>query len=452
MVPARLRLEKIGVDAMLQPNFLTDLLATITNRAQQSTSARDSRPVAELCALLLSDIGDVSAIKVARAILQNYRAMDGAQRAEFFHHLADDYDIDADTVAALAQRYGESKSTDDLAALATQAEPRRQEFLRRLNRVPGATADLVAMRCDLFEAIREDPALARIDLDFAHLFGSWFNPGFLVLRRINWNTPANILEKIIEYEAVHAIDSWESLRLRLLPEDRQCFAYFHPCMPDEPLIFVEVALTRGIPGNIQAVLAQDRALTPAQDMDTAVFYSISNCQKGLRGISFGNALIKHVVEDLSTSLPQLKTFVTLSPVPGFRKWLDPLLDTLPEAEATALVAAIAQPGDRGDKGHDMLRAFIAQYLVNEKRENGSPADPVARFHLGNGAIIQDVHAGADRSPNGQAQSYGAMVNYLYDPVQIDRNIEGFSTTKTVARSRMIAALLKSLPVKTSTQG
>ncbi len=333
---------------MLQSSFLTDLLATITNRAQHAQAARDTRPTEELCRLLLSDIGDVSAIKVARAILQKYRGMDPGQRANFFRHLADDFDIDPDRVAMLAQRYGTSRSTEDLAALTRHAEPKRQEILRRLNRVPGATADLVAMRCDLFEAMRADPGLARIDLDFAHLFASWFNPGFLVLRRINWNSPANILEKIIAYEAVHAIDSWDALRLRLLPEDRRCFAYFHPAMPEEPLIFVEVALTSGIPGNIQLGAGRGPRHYPAHRMDTAVFYSISNCQAGLRGISFGNALIKHVVEDLSVSLPQLKTFVTLSPIPGFR----------------ALGRRSAGGAARGRGGHFTRRA------VHDRRRQG----------------------------------------------------------------------------------
>lgn len=437
---------------MLQSSFLTDLLATISNRVQQAPETHDKRPIEELSRALLSDIGDVSTIKVARAILQKYRGMDAPQKAEFFHHLSEDFDIDPTKIATLAHRYGETHSVEDLAALTAEAEPPRQEILRRLNRVAGGTAELVTMRCDLLNALRSDPALDRIDLDFAHLFGSWFNPGFLVLRRINWHSPANILEKIIAYEAVHAIDSWEALRLRLLPEDRQCFAYFHPCMPDEPLIFVEVALTSGIPGNIQSVLAEDRAATPADQMDTAVFYSISNCQAGLRGISFGNALIKQVVEDLSTSLPQLKTFVTLSPIPGFRDWIDGLLDSLPTPEAETLRAALLHPGNRGDKANDVLRRYIAHYLVNEKRAKGQPANPVARFHLGNGAIVQDVHAMGDSSENGQRQSYGAMVNYLYDPAQIDRNIEGFTTARTVARSRAITALLKSPPVTASKQG
>ncbi|CAN0585847.1 unnamed protein product, partial [Ectocarpus sp. 12 AP-2014] len=210
--------------------------------------------------------------------------------------------------------------------------------------------------------IKDAPHLAVIDQDFLHLFRSWFNQGFLVLRRINWDSPASILEKIIEYEAVHAIDSWEDLRRRLLPDDRRCYAYFHPAMPDEPLIFVEVALTDGIANNIQAVLAEDRPALAPEKINTAVFYSISNCQKGLRGISFGNSLIKQVVEDLKTALPQLTTFVTLSPIPGFRRWAEQVLPTLPEAESAKLAQAMAEAED--GKADDTLRGYVARYLIS----------------------------------------------------------------------------------------
>lgn len=217
--------------------------------------------------------------------------------------------------------------------------------------------------------------------------------GFLVLRHINWDSPASILEKIIEYEAVHAIHSWDDLRRRLLPEDRRCYAYFHPAMPEEPLIFVEVALTDGVADNIQAVLAEDRPALPAKRVNTAVFYSISNCQKGLRGISFGNSLIKQVVEDLKAAMPELTTFVTLSPIPGFRRWAEQRLATLPEPEAAPLAAAL-------QGGGAALRPYVAQYLIRERNPRGGPLDPVARFHLGNGALVYEIHAGADRSDNG----------------------------------------------------
>ncbi|SNS09103.1 malonyl-CoA decarboxylase [Antarctobacter heliothermus] len=433
---------------MIQSSYLIDLLSTITQRNRSGARLDDKRSARELCDLLLTDLGDVSFSKVSRALLAKYRQMSVTEQRTFFDMLAHDFDIDADTLAQLATDYAKSRDPNTLAALTACAEPPRQELLRRLNRVAGATADLVAMRCDLLAMIKDAPHLAVIDQDFLHLFRSWFNQGFLVLRRINWDSPASILEKIIEYEAVHAIDSWDDLRRRLLPDDRRCYAYFHPAMPDEPLIFVEVALTDGIAGNIQAVLAEDRPALSPDKINTAVFYSISNCQKGLRGISFGNSLIKQVVEDLKTALPQLTTFVTLSPIPGFRRWAEQALFTLPEAEAAKLAQAMAE-AETGE-GDDTLRGYVARYLITEKHKRGGPLDPVARFHLGNGALIHDIHIGADRSANGLRQSCGAMVNYLYDLAQIDPNIERHSTSGTVAHARPLATLLKSHAAKTQT--
>jgi malonyl-CoA decarboxylase len=308
------------------------------------------------------------------------------------------------------------------------SEPPRQELIRRLNQVPGATKALVAMRADLLRLGRGDDALEALDLDFRHLFASWFNRGFLVLRPINWQSPAHILEKIIAYEAVHAIDSWEDLRLRLEPSDRRCFAFFHPAMPDEPLIFVEVALTKGVPGSIQALLAADRDLIEDEKADTAVFYSISNCQEGLASISFGNSLIKQVAADLSLELPKLSTFVTLSPIPGLARWL------------------AAEGHDAGVLEADQLLAFAAHYLVEAKRGDGLPLDPVARFHLGNGALVHKVHGRADLSEKGLGQSHGVMVNYLYDLKRVSQNHERFATSHDVAASAEIrsqsAAALK----------
>jgi malonyl-CoA decarboxylase len=280
------------------------------------------------------------------------------------------------------------------------------------------------MRADLLRLMREDPALGVVDLDLKHLFASWFNRGFLVLRPINWSSPADVLEKIIAYEAVHAIDSWDDLRRRLAPQDRRCFAFFHPAMPDEPLIFVEVALTRGIPGAIHEVLSEERAAIAAKEADTAVFYSISNCQAGLAGISFGNSLIKQVAADLSQELPELKTFVTLSPIPGLARWLSETDRTMPAKD-------------------EARRQTAAQYLLAAKRPDGSPYDPVARFHLGNGASVHAIHAGADLSANGQRQSGGVMVNYLYDLRQISQNHERFAAAGTIAASTAVKSLAAS---------
>jgi malonyl-CoA decarboxylase len=329
-------------------------------------------------------------------------------------------DIDHEAAQAALSAYVQAPDQATYRAFMAAAEPARQELARRLNQVPGATARLVAMRADLLRLIPQDRSLAKLDLDFRHLLSSWFNRGFLVLRPITWSSPAKILEDIISYEAVHAIDSWDDLRRRVQPTDRRCFAFFHPAMPDEPLIFVEVALTRGIPGSVQAILTQDRAALDPGDADTACFYSISNCQDGLAGISFGNSLIKQVAEDLSRELPQLKTFVTLSPIPGLSAWM----------QAEGVEAASS----------DALRAIAARYLLSAKRGNGTPLDPVARFHLKNGASVHDLHAGADLSARGLDQSGGAMVNYLYDLDRVTENHEAFAGAARVIASPEIKKL------------
>ncbi|MEE3100277.1 MAG: malonyl-CoA decarboxylase, partial [Pseudomonadota bacterium] len=349
-----------------------------------------------------------------------------------------DADADADA-RALAEAAAAAE-----ARLARAAEPRRQELLRALNLCPGGTIALVRMREDLLAALRKDRALAAVDLDFAHLFRSWFNRGFLVLREIDWNTPAAILEKIVAYEAVHEIRDWADLRRRLDPPDRRCFAFFHPATGDEPLVFVEVALTDGVPGAIAPVLSGGGAVAP-QDADTAVFYSISNCQKGLKGVSFGSFLIKQVVQELSRELPGLKTFVTLSPAPGFAAWLaeegaqDPGLAALGEALA-----------DRGWLSDEASRkalaprvlAAAARYYHDAKGPGGRPFDPVARFHLGNGAALAELHWPADLSERGLAQAHGLMVNYLYDLEKIDARHEAFSKDGAVAMLGPVRKLVR----------
>lgn len=255
--------------------------------------------------------------------------------------------------------------------------------------------------------------ISRTDQDFQHLLRSWFNRGFLVLRQINWDTPASILEKIVAYEAVHAIQDWDDLRRRLYPQDRRCFAFFHPSMPDEPLIFVEVALTLGVPHSIQHVLSEHRDQREAEETKVAVFYSISNCQEGLAGVSFGSMLIKQVVAELSRELPQLETFVTLSPIPRLAEW-------------TRSVNGEDPSDDRS------VREAASDYLLTAKDAKGRPFDPVARFHLGNGAQVYAVHAEADLSENGVSQSFGAMVNYQYDLSKIEQNHERFVQDQEVS--------------------
>ncbi|MDX5384460.1 MAG: malonyl-CoA decarboxylase [Rhodobacterales bacterium] len=409
---------------------LGDLLSTLFERKRQGDVTASGKPLPALCRALLTGQGEVSGMKRAAEVLMRYRQADAAEKAAFFRFLADEMDVDPAAVTLAAQAYADTPDARHLSALLAVAEPPRQELLRRLNQAPGGTADLVAMRVDLMKQARAEPDLARVDLDFRHLFASWFNRGFLVLRRIGWESPANILEKIIAYEAVHEIHSWDDLRRRLEPPDRRCFAFFHPAMPDDPLIFVEVALTRGIPGAIGPLLAEDRRALSPSEVDTAVFYSISNCQAGLRGISFGNSLIKQVVDVLGREVAGLKTFVTLSPIPGLTRWVETQDD-----ETRAILDKTP-----ADQDAEALRRIAARYLLEAKAEDGAPLDPVARFHLGNGAEVHEIHAGADLSPKGGQQSCGAMVNYLYDPARVEQNHEAFATHQTIAAARGVKAL------------
>lgn len=379
--------------------------------------------LAELCRALLSSRGQASGIAIADRILTLFEALDEDGQITFFTLLETDFEVDLAAVreaVALAQNNG----AEGFAALQKAAEPSRQELLRRLNVAPRGTSRLVALRAKLLKLVHNHPNLTTIDNDLRHLLTSWFNRGFLLPTRIDWSTSAEVLEKIIAYEAVHAIDSWDALRLRLVPPDRRCFGFFHPAMPNEPLIFVEVALMEGIASSIQSVLDDGRAPIDAHAADTAVFYSISNCQAGLAGISFGAFLIKQVAADLAQELPNLKTFATLSPVPGFAKWL---------AGETENSQALPQNGDA-------LRVLAANYLMDAKDGRGGPLDPVAKFHLGNGAQLQQIHADADTSVKGLAQSHGLMVNYLYELDKVESRHEAYAAASELSVSRAVKGL------------
>lgn len=406
--------------------FLGDMLATLFERRPFMARRGSGRSIEALCTALLTETGEISGIALATEILETYARLKPPARLAFFRFLNDRLELDAAALEVAASVYRDTGAPEDYAALLRAAEAPRQELLRRLNQPAGATAELVAMRVDLLALLPEAPELARTDGDFVHLLRSWFNRGFLVLRQISWDTPARILDKIVAYEAVHAIDDWDDLRRRLQPPDRRCFAYFHPAMPDEPLIFVEVALTRTVPSAIGEVLGEDREVRDARDTSVAVFYSISNCQAGLRNISFGNLLIKQVVGELRAELANLKTFVTLSPIPGLNRWLASQGDL---AAAGAMLAGKAPP--------ETVEKLAAHYLLHARRPDGAPLDPVARFHLGNGASIHAVHAGADPTENGLRQSSGAMVNYLYDLDQIEKNHEAFLGGATIPATKAI---------------
>ncbi|TDP00478.1 malonyl-CoA decarboxylase domain-containing protein [Marinomonas balearica] len=394
-------------------SMMMELLSNIFDRRYRplaKSKLEEDSSIITLVDQLIGTAGESSGITLATQVLDRFDMLDDEEKLIFFHHLADNMDIDPVAVGKALQAYQEQPSKKTYLRYMAAVEPRRQELVRRLNQVSGATRKLVNMRADLLRLKGTSDTLAALDLDFRHLFVSWFNRGFLVLRPINWETPAYILEKIIAYEAVHAIDSWDDLRRRMQPEDRCCFAFFHLSMPDEPLIFVEVALTQGIANSVQDVLSDNRQEISVDDADTAVFYSISNCQQGLNSISFGNSLIKQVVADLSSTFSNLKNFVTLSPIPSLISWAQ----------------------ERGinteEPPFNDMKSLAAHYLLNEKAANGKPRDPVARFHLGNGAKIHAIHNDSDVSSKGLLQSGGAMVNYLYELNTVSENHEKFAAT------------------------
>jgi malonyl-CoA decarboxylase len=442
-------------------SFLQELLTTIADQGRNLLPAallgggrRDQ--IEDLAAALLSGQGEASGVAIARELLAKYKSASADERQAFVRHIAESMQPDPEVITRAATSYIAAPSGATLAALQAAVESPRQEFFRRLNLAPGGTAEIVALRRDLLRLPKGDAAIAIVDHDLQHLLSSWFNRGFLVLRRIDWQTPAAILEKIIAYEAVHQIQGWEDLRRRLDPTDRRLFAFFHPSMVDEPLIFVEVALMVETAGSIQTVLGErpkpDGATRAAPT--TAIFYSISNCQEGLRGISFGNFLIKQVVEELAKELPSLKTFVTLSPVPQFARWLDRVLAddrdaVLSDVDRVALQLLRDPQWSEAEAANPALKtalqAAIAHYLVRAKSADARPIDPVARFHLGNGARLERINWLGDTSEKGLREAHGLMVNYAYDLSAIEANHEAFENEGVIATSKPVRALLRPLP-------
>src|SRR5437879_7621993 len=424
----------------------------MTPNTQTSSGLSNSKPapvdrVKQLAAVLLSERGEASGAQVARELHHVLRALDADDRHSFQRYLATEFQPDKAALRAAAERYLTDSTAEAAAALAQAADPPRQELLRRINMAPGGTGALIAMRSEIASCLRGEPELKLLDADLKHLFASWFNRGFIELRRIDWQTPAAVLEKLIAYEAVHEIKGWDDLRRRLAP-DRRCFAFFHPALPGEPLIFVEVALVEGLATAVPPLLSQDTEQAAARERaacaDTAIFYSISNCQDGLRGISFGNFLIKQVVEELKAEFPQLKRFSTLSPVPGFRRWLGQRLANGSDPDA-ALLPQLESGGWWNDPAQrEKLRApllrLCARYLT---RQPSIRIDPVARFHLGNGARLERINWLGNNAPRGIQESFGIMVNYLYDHDGIEDNHEAFVRAGTIVRSPEVDALLQS---------
>jgi malonyl-CoA decarboxylase len=441
-------------------SFFGELLQSITERGRalldrtrerRSSAEARSASLVELCDELLSGRGEASGVALAREILSHYAELTSGPRIAFFEALAKRFGPDHGKLDAAIAVWRANPSDDTATRVHRAAEPRRQELLRRLNLAPGGTAALVRMREHLLDALNRRSDLKVVDNDFVHMFSSWFNRGFLVLRRIDWSTPASVLEKIIRYEAVHQIHDWNDLRHRIDPPDRRCYAFFHPALIDDPLIFVEVALTREIPPAIAPILTLQREVIRPDKATTAVFYSISNCQRGLSGVSFGHFLLKQVAEEIARETPKLSTFVTLSPAPNFAQWLTreraneqsqvlsasdraalANLDTVGWWQAEATREPVKEP---------LIRA-AAWYYLHARTRNGSPLDSVARFHLGNGARLERLNWLADTSERAIAQACGLMVNYLYDLEDIEENHEAFAQQRTVVASKAVTSLNK----------
>ena len=411
-----------------------------------SASDDESLDLSTIAEALLSRRGEASGMMLAQRLLDTFEHSSSESRLDFFLNLAQNFAADTQTVQEAVTKYQQDPGQETLASLSKAVEPRRQELIRRLNYTAGGTYRLINMRESLQGFLKEHRQLVAVDADFLHLFESWFNPGFLEMRRMDWRTPANVLEKLIKYEAVHAIQDWDDLRNRLEPVDRRCFGFFHPQLAEEPLIFVEVALTTEVPSSIQTLLHPDHVPIPASQATTAVFYSISNTQKGLAGVPFGSFLLKHVIEYLQREIPTLNTFVTLSPVPGFARWLanerkaaqsELLSDETRQALHTL---DVAQWHEDEQKSQDLRTALLDSaraYFLLAKNPRGVVLDPVAKFHLRNGAELHQLNFLGDVSQNGLKQSHGLMVNYLYRLRDIERNHEAFVERKEIVASKAV---------------
>src|SRR6266404_3862371 len=434
------------MDAPAKPSLLRRILGSITGARPGDpprAAVRDARRAIWLCHALLSERGDVSGARLAREALAAYQGLEDLALGVFFDLLIKEFSPDPQDVVRVADAYRQDPSQPNLIRLQRAVEPRRQELFRRLNTVAGGTAVLLEMRRRVLKQLVERPHWVGIDADLAHLFNSWFNRGFLVLQRIDWRTSAIVLEKLIKYEAVHEIQGWPDLRRRL-QADRRCYAFFHPVLPDEPVIFIEVALTRGVSTRVQPLLELNSEVADPASADCAIFYSITNCQEGLRGVSFGNLLIKQVAEDLGREFPRLKTFATLSPVPGFRQWL---VEKSVECPALGeLLARIDAPGwlDDAAAAAEIQRQLIrlcAHYLLYAK-QGRDPLDPVARFHLGNGARLERLNWLGDTSPSGMRRSAGLMVNYVYRLDEVERNHEAYAKDGRIAAAKRFEVLAR----------
>lgn len=458
--------------------WLQNIVDSIAERGREllglDNSGRQQQDLVGLCQQLLAGEGEASGIALSQEILTRYQAMTMENKRAFFQMLAQVFEPDMDQILTSVSQYQASRSADDLIALNAAVESPRQELFRRLNMAPNGTANLVAVRADLNKLIKDNPALRAVEADLKHLLTSWFNRGFLQLQNIDWTSPAHVLEKLINYESVHEIQGWDDLRRRLM-KDRRCFAFFHPAMPDEPLIFIEVAFVQGLADDIGPLIDPDAPELDPKKADTAIFYSINNTQAGLRGISFGNFLIKQVLTELAMEFPWIKTSSTLSPLPGFASWLSRWLegesqhpnsrvfDEILQRHAQSLKDIAAQAGlDSTLTGKKLLQTLLGKIAEIDNAElatiltrfalaylttpdsDGRLPDPVAMFHLANGARLERINPNANKTPRGIASSYGVMVNYLYDLHDVETNHEAFVTKGEIRTSDMLQKERKQL--------
>lgn len=459
-------------------HWLKNVIDSIAERGREllklDSREVDTLDILALCQQLLSGQGEASGIALSQEILRSYRHMSNDEKRSFFQMLDNEFKPDFEQIEAVMNRYKASRSAEDLIALNTAVEAPRQELFRRLNMAPNGTANLVALRADLQKLLRKEPSLKSVDADLKHLLSSWFNRGFLQLSNIDWNSPAQILEKLINYESVHAIQGWDDLRRRLM-KDRRCFAFFHPAMPDEPLIFVEVAFVQGLSNEVDSLLNPKAEELDPKQADTAIFYSINNTQAGLRGISFGNFLIKQVLTELSNEFPWVKISSTLSPIPTFNaaitKWLNSSeklaqhseFDQILKRHSSWIADIKIQFGLSPDQDEkSVLQTLLNDYLDKDNStltgilkelalsyltlptENGKLADPVAMFHLSNGARLERLNSFADTSNHGISSSFGVMVNYLYDLNDVELNHEAFVSKGKIMMSETFKKDFKKL--------
>ena len=430
---------------------LKKILSLIADTGQKlfkksNIKKNDSDSIIKLCDELLSNKGMVFGITVARDITNLYQELSQENKLNFFKKINEKYKANSGEVNKAIKIYTQSQNENNLTKLFITAEGNRRELFRRMNIAPNGTAIIVKLREDLLKFLKNNKDLVYLDFDLRHLFKAWFNPGFLKLERITWETKAVILEKIIKYERVHLMKDMNDLKRRL-GEDRRFFSYFHPALEDEPIIFVQVALTKGLGKSIQEIMKPSS--DGERNYDTATFYSISNCQEGLSRVTLGHFLIKRVIYEVQEELPNIKNFGTLSPIPGFVDWFSYLDENKIKTilgksynDMSFLKSPDFKVGDvRVLSNKDNIIKFVAHYLIKEKDAEGFPVGDVTRFHLRNGAMINDIVVNANVSDAGFKRSFGVMVNYLYELDNIEKNHEEFVNKKKVIYSSKLKQFL-----------